>query len=751
MRTPETGVLFAAAFGAGLGTGLLRFWVPAAVILALIAWVSKRPLLRFAVSAAALGMFHGAFARTAESRSCPARWHEGPVAATAHLLDPAEGGRTVRATVAAPGCQGHVRIRWPRTGEARPAGSEMTVSGTWLTYSRPGRRGGILLVRSVGHPTLRPTAGDRIRNRLAARSAQLYGSRAPLVDALILGQRGSLDDSLRDQFARAGLAHLLSISGFHVGVLVGWVVLAAGLLQRPRYLSLAIGAVGGVLYAAFLGFPAPALRAALLCSVGAWALLRQRGATASSVLAATCLLVVLIEPWAILQTGAWLSVSALWGAHLARRWLCSVGPDGFAAGTIAASAGATLATAPITAVAFGTVALAGLAINLAALPLAALAVPGVAGSLMIAELWPGLAAALAAGAGLALHLLEVAAAVGASWRSLTLESEPTWTAGLPWVGAIVAAGWIFGARNRLPVAVRRGALLLAATSWLAVVRPLATPTDDSGRLTLHFLDIGQGDAVVVRTPRGRTVLIDAGPRNAQWDAGRRVVAPFLRRQRVRELAVVVLSHAHLDHLGGMATVLSQFRAGIALDPGDATDDPAYADFLSQLSGDSVPWAPARRGAHFDLDGVRFAVVHPDTAWAEWGMDLNEDSAVLLVEYGGFRALLGGDAGETAEAEMAGRVGRVDVLKVGHHGSATATSRRWLSELQPTVAVISVGRRNRHGHPSPEAVRRLRAAGADIWRTDQDGSVTVRTDGRSIDISAGARHSRAAVAQTEATR
>src|SRR5690606_32158547 len=125
----------------------------------------------------------------------------------------------------------------------------------------------------------------------------------------------------------------------------------------------------------------------------------------------------------------------------------------------------------------------------------------------------------------------------------------------------------------------------------------------------------------------------------------------------------------------------------------------------------------------------------DTAWAEWGSDVNEDSLVLLVEHGSFQALFAGAAGFPAEARLRGRIGAVALLKVGHHGSAGSTGEPWLSELEPQAAVVSVGR-NTYGHPSPAAVARIESSGADLWRTDRDGSITVETDGSTMTFRAG---------------
>jgi competence protein ComEC len=577
----------------------------------------------------------------------------------------------------------------------------------------------------------------RFRNGAAHASRELYGSRAPLVDALVVGRRGDMDPGLKDAFAQSGLVHLLSISGFHVGLLAAWIVLAARALGVRRERALVAAAIVAALYVSFLGWPAPATRAAALASVLALCRTRQRNVQADPLLAATCLGVMLVDPWAVLDLGGWLSACALWGATACTRW--SDRAVGTHAGwrCLASSIGATLATAPLTALALGTVALVGIVLNFAAIPLAAVAVPGVAASLLVFPLAPSFAEAFAGGAGLLLHLLELLAGAGAAVPGGHIITEPGPGAAIPWVLALAALVWGMHGRSTQRVALQRWTCAAALGLWLPLAAMLAPPPHHEGRLALHFLDVGQGDAAVVRTPAGRYVLVDAGPRSERTDAGRRVVAPFLARQRAGRLAALVVSHAHADHLGGATAVLDRYPADLVLEPGVAFDDAGYARFLSEVAAAGLPWRPGRPGDTFTLDGVRFALLHPDTGWSGWGEDLNEDSLVLLVEYGRFRALFSGDAGLPAERHLAGRVGPVSVLKVGHHGSRGSTGEAWLAELRPRVAVISVGF-NKYGHPAPETLARLARINPDVRRTDRDGTVTVVTDGTSMTVSSRGR-------------
>jgi competence protein ComEC len=442
-----------------------------------------------------------------------------------------------------------------------------------------------------------------------------------------------------------------------------------------------------------------------------------------------------VDPWAALDLGGWLSAAALWGASRFSRWSDRAVGTSFWVRTASSSLGATVATAPITGTFIGTVSLAGLLLNFPAIPLAALAVPGVLASLLLLPLWPAGAEALAAGSGLGLHLMELCAVAGAALPYSHLMVEPnTVTAMLPWLAVLGVALWIMAERNTALEAGRRAGWCLTALLWLGMVRDLAPRSPDgSGNLALHFLDVGQGDGAVLRTPSGRWVVVDAGPANDRSDAGRRVVAPFLERNRARAIAAIIVSHAHADHLGGIPTLLGRFSVGMVIEPGAPVPDPAYAAFLSRLERDKVEWHPAKAGEQFVLDGVRFEIVHPAPGWPGWGEDVNEDSVVLLVRFGEFEALFTGDAGFPAEAVLAPAVGPVDLLKVGHHGSRGSTGGELLDSLRPRAAVISVGR-NDYGHPAPETLARLEARRIPVFRTDRDGAVRVMTDGRTMTVS-----------------
>jgi len=733
-------ILFTTAYGAGLATGLLHFGAPLGVVgVALAAaFFAQRPLVTLLTAAALLGRLSGEITWLAEAESCAARLPTGRLSLSIRLLEPADssGGRLYVQPLGA--CRGPVSARWPEN-RALSAGLTVSAVARWIPRSGvAGRPAGTLVVSRIEGASGRPSPGARLRTALAHTSQTLYGARAPMVDALILGRRGGIDRTLQDRFAQSGLVHLLSISGFHVGVITAWVFLFCRALRLGRGGSFVLAAAASAAYVAFLGWPAPATRAAALAALLALGRVRQRLVETNALLSVTCLCVLLIDPWAMVDLGAWLSAAALWGASTFSKWTDRTLGEAAWWRTLGSSVGATLATAPITAAALGAVAVVGIALNFLAIPLAAVAVPGVLASLLVYPLWPAMAGALASGAGLTLHLLELLALAGASLPGGHTVGAAELRSAVPWAAGLAVSLWCIGKRNTLAEAVRRWSWAAVVVLWSSLLWTWVPRTANTGSdLALHFLDVGQGDGAVVRTPAGRWVLIDAGPRSRYADAGRRVVAPFLASRGVRELAVVIVSHAHADHLGGVQSVLERFDAGMIIEPGERVHDPLYYGFLDDLAAGAIPWHAARTGERFVLDGVAFTVLHPDPRWSGWGEDVNEDSLVMLIEYGSFQALFAGDAGFPAEAEMRSRAPAVDLLKVGHHGSRGSTGDEWLDSLRPRAAVISVGQ-NKYAHPSVPTLRRLRDHKVDVWRTDRDGTITVTTDGTRMTMHSGRR-------------
>lgn len=753
----------AAGFTAGIAAGLLFSWgwalAPAAALAAAALWLRGWRLGAVAAAAAlSLGALHGAAARTVRVRDCRLAWRNGE-----RLAVRVERAGQWRGGGSGSGGGGLAFLRGSCSGEMRlvsrdslPVGSAAVVFGAWrrspvLGASRLARPAGagVLLVDSIALMGEAVSLRSALRSAAEARLLELFGPRRfALVAALSTSPGARLAGDDRDAFAASGLAHLLSISGFHVGVLAAALVLVfrAGRFAPDASRWAAVAAVGG--YVWLLGWPAPAVRAAAALLLWTWARWRQRPPRADSLLAGCVVTVLVVDPWAVLSPGAWLSFAGAFGcvaAAAAVSRLVSEAPDRARRRRLravlapAVTTGAMVATAPVAVAVFGTVAPLALVANLVAAPAAAFAVPAIALALILGAI-PGagpLAAVSAGAAGVALDWLEQTARAMAGLPFAGVEARPRAAAAL----VAAAAAWLLLRPLAWPARRPAGAQLAARATLAAAVTaagvawmPIAARgADDHGRLALHFLPVGQGDAVAVQTPGRQWLLIDAGPRAASGrDAGSAVVAPFLRRRGARRLAVLVASHGDADHLGGMRTVLSQLPAGMVLEPGEPLASPLYREWLESLAAGRARWRAARAGDTLTVDGVHLAIWHPDRAWLERRLPPNENSVVLSLEYGRFRALLPGDAGFAMEAARAARIGRATLLKVGHHGSAGSTGAAWLAAVRPAVCVVPVGA-NRYGHPHPAVLEALRRAGCATWRTDRDGLVTIVTDGVSVTV------------------
>src|SRR5436309_1585204 len=726
------------AFGAGLWTGLDAFqvrgaWYVVAPVLVGAAALHRRAPLGAALGImAAAGVLWGGAAVRERDDSCAGRWSREPggsreqgagssKAAIVQLGDAASAsGGLVEADVVPGACGGALRLRWPE-GYRAAGGTTWVVAGRWTGF---GGRG--VLVGRRAHQ-LDPTRRGRgaLRGRLAERTTALFGARAPLVDALVFAPNATLDADMRERYARAGLAHILSISGLHVGFLAAWLALVLrrlGLGPPPARAGAAALLLFGYLW--LLAFPAPATRAVVMLVTSEVARLRQRVVAPRGVIALSGVVLLLADPWALHSVGAWLSVTAI-GAVIWADRATARAPR--ALRLVAPALAATLVTAPITALAFGTVAPIGVVANLVAIPLAAVAVPGLVLALVLSCVFAGLAQLLAAGAGLALALLDLIATGAAQVPGGHVVMTAGWQAAALWAGVALAAWWLWNSPRRpWLIAARVG--FLTTVFVVTTFRDVVT-LDDCRCLTVSFLDVGQGDAAVLRTPNGRWIVIDGGPRIPGSDAGRRVVVPFLRRHGAGRVALVVATHGDADHLGGIPAVVETFQPELVLEPGEPLGRPLYLEFLAAVEGSGARWHAARAGDRVELDGVLLEVLSPDSVWMTLPLDVNEHGVVVRVTFGATRLLFQADAGLPVEGHLAGHVGQVELLKVGHHGSLTATSDAWLGEARPREAVISVGARNNYGHPAPEVLGRLRRWGSEIFRTDQAGTITFTTDGQ----------------------
>jgi competence protein ComEC len=299
------------------------------------------------------------------------------------------------------------------------------------------------------------------------------------------------------------------------------------------------------------------------------------------------------------------------------------------------------------------------------------------------------------------------------------------------LAAVAAGAIVVACIARYPA---RPLMVAIAALALAVWEPFL-PRAGPGALELHMIDVGQGDAIALRTPAGRWILIDAGRAWSGGDAGRATVIPYLRR-RGGELLAVVLTHPHADHVGGVASILRAMHPKEYWDAAFAAGSDIYRESLDAALSAHVLWRRVHPGDSLVADGVRVHFLAPDSAWTVQLADPNDASTIALVEYGSVRFLLTGDAEREEENWLLARDPddlHADVLKVAHHGSSTSTTAAFLDAVHPRVALISVGAGNTYGHPSATTLSALGASGALVLRTDQLGSVVVRTDGATLTV------------------
>jgi competence protein ComEC len=603
------------------------------------------------------------------------------------------------------------------------------------------RRDGILLVGNARADRLVALTTDAPpwpvvvkRWAVGVITTRLPETSGALLAGLLMGERSQLPPESDEAFRRAGVYHILAVSGFNVALLAGAVFAGLAMCGIPRRGAAVVAAVALVGFALVVGGQASVLRATLMGLLLLAALLLDRESQLMNALAAAALVLLVWRPGDLWEPGFQLSFAATAGIIYVTPWMAAMLTEhrwpGWLATAVAVSLGAQAAVTPLMLGHFNQLSLIGVVANLAVVPLAGIATMLGMLALLVELLSAVLAALLFETLWLVLLALRATVSVAAAIPGAMVHlPAPASLAVVAWYAALgLAPAAATSARARMVVGAL--AVIVAGTS----IWPWLRPTE--GMLRVTFLDVGQGDAALVELPDGPRLLVDGGPGGARrFDVGERVLAPFLWNRPVGHLDAVALSHWDIDHSGGLAAVLRRFRIGEFWESGRAPS--GAADTVAALARSGAPRRVLTAGQRLWLGRALITVLGPAPGPP---VAANDQSLVLRLDWRGVSMLLPGDLGAQGEAALLARAGplRALVLKVAHHGSRSSSGAPFLRAAQALVAVVSVGARNPFRHPSPDALARLEAAGAHIYRTDRDGAVMLETDGRVLRVTAWAR-------------
>lgn len=577
-------------------------------------------------------------------------------------------------------------------------------------------------------------AGTELRSHM---DATLPQDAAGVARALVLGDGAALEYEQRRTIAAVGLAHLFAVSGLHVALVSGTLVRALSWMLRgwaigfdARRLAAALGIPLTLLHALFAGGSPSAWRAAITAALGWTMVMMGRRPSSAAATAAAALILSVPDPAMALRPAFLLSIVAT-SAILSTppgsrrvRWARLR-----ASATI--SARTLIATTPMVWWWFGGVPLIGWLTNVLVLPFGSWVVVPLAHLFALTVWLPDgagwAAAALTSAVNLLLSICDVFAPLALTRRLPPLDVPQ----GLVVVSACVLLLVLRGWRRRIQVVV------VAAVLWLGADRALVAREQPRDGLRVTFVDVGQGDATLIDLPDGRVALVDTG-QGGRHPATRELRSLLAARRRSR-LHLVVITHGHPDHYGGLAALLDEMEVEelwlngqLLVEERDGAMNRLVSSALSR--GTRVRFPPELCEQPHRFGSARLDVLWPCPRY-DPELELNDNSLAIRVTLGRRSFLLTGDLEAESERRLldANRIQAADVLKVAHHGSKTSSSPSFLQAARPSIAVMSSGASNRYGHPSPVVVARLRAAGAQVLRTDVHGGVIIRTDGERLEL------------------
>lgn len=582
---------------------------------------------------------------------------------------------------------------------------------------------------------------DPLRNSIERTiDRTMRGDSAALLKGILLGARRELPEELLDTFKTIGLAHILAVSGLHVGLITLVIHTLLFVLRLPRHVVVA-GTLGVlVLYAFITNLTPSVIRATIMAALFLAGRLLDRQTDTVNILAVAAIVILLIWPSALFDLSFQLSFLATYAIIAGYPRMKELLPDRLSRSEkwwarwlrdgLLVSVAAQLGTLPVVAGAFYQVSWMSAVANLFIGPLVFLnttfgVLTVLTGPLVIeiARLFS------AANAVVLFAMIHLSTALSGVPTALVKVPAPS---GL-FFASFYAAGLLLLWKPGDP-RLRRYRLGLAALSVLLLGYSLLP--DRSLKITV--LDVGQGDAIFIACPNGRTLLVDGGARSPFYDAGARVIVPFMRAEGHRRVDTMIVTHPHLDHYGGLRAVAETVDVGEVLSSGVGSEAGSYRAWRETVDRRGIPYHTVEKGDTLAaLGGVRGHILHPDPVFLSGAAEINpnEVSVVLRLSYGAFSMLLTGDIEEKAEAAVVRRPSTLKstVLKSPHHGSRTSSGTAFLNAVDPEAVAVSAGMYNAFGHPSIYILEQYRRRGVKVYRTDRGGAVVIRSDGRSWEI------------------
>ena len=561
---------------------------------------------------------------------------------------------------------------------------------------------------------------------------------APIAKALLLGYKNDLEGETRNAFARAGLSHIMAVSGLHVGLVIAPFWLIIPFLWTKKYGS----KIGLVLlisilffYAGLTGFSAPVLRASVMAILLTYGKLFSKSSNSINLMGIAALLILIISPHQLFEIGFQLSFAAVLIILLILPVVQSTIPYwirirwyGSPIMVIIISLVVQFGLYPLQAYYFGEVSIISPLANALFVPFLGIFVPLSLLALFTSILFPSIGILINYPSLLFLKLLNDFVQLSSSfpWSWITV-SKPSSLTFIFWgLFILMIASWRNPAIKWKLMSLSLVLLLVIQVNGL--LSNFKNPT-----MKIVVFDVGQGDATLIQTPNGKNILIDAGVWSPSSNSGAQILLPYFKENNISKLDAIFLSHPHADHIGGIIDLINEIEIEIIYNSGFKYDSKLYQNYIHLAQKNDIPVISLKSGEEVELDeSILILALGPEGI--RFNNDPNQHSLAINFVYGENEFLFTGDAGEDQERRLLQNFGELidsDFLKVGHHGSRTSSELFFLNQVTPDIAVVSVGNSNRFRHPHKEAVQRLETTNSEIYYTGRDKALIFESDGINI--------------------